>query len=142
MTIRKDILVAMAAAAAAAPSLGTARVFRSRTSAIARNESPALVIRPSDEGVTPMDGVAERDFSVQVLIIARGDIPDDIADQVIGEVHALFAADPSFGGRAAHLFETSSAWTFADADEAACELDVRYRVRLYTPEGSLTEPLQ
>lgn len=139
MSIRKQILEAMKVAAMQAPSLQgpEVRVFRSRTAAISSGESPALIIRPADESVNPMNEVAERDFSVQLLILARGDVPDDIADAVIEEVHPLFAADPSFGGLAAQMFETSSNWTYGDGDEPICELDVRYRVRLYTPESSL-----
>jgi hypothetical protein len=141
MTIRKQILQAMQAAIMPAASLN-GRVFRSRAAALAREETPALVIRPADESTNGMGEVAERDFSVQILIFTRGEIPDDIADDVIAEVHALLCVDPSFGGFAAHLFEAGSTWTFADTDETACELDVRYRVRLYTPEDSLSNILQ
>lgn len=136
MTIRKQILDAMAAAIQPAASLG-GRVYRSRATALTSNESPGLVIRPADESVNVLGDMAERDFSVQILVIARGEVPDDIADGVIEEVHALLCADPSFGGLAAQLFETGSSWAFSDADETACELDVRYRVRAYTPEDSL-----
>jgi hypothetical protein len=140
MTIREDILLAMLAAAASAPSLG-GRIFRSRTAALLVDQSPSAVIRPADESVAPLNELAQRDFRVQVMIIARGAIPDQLADTAIGQVHALLCADPSFGGRAAQLFEESSRWTYAAADQDACELDVRYRVRLYTPENSLTAPL-
>lgn len=140
MTIRKQILEAMKAAAMRAPSLN-GRVERSRTTAIARNESTVGVIRPSAEGVEARGGIAERDFIVEFIVIARGGVPDDIADEVIDEVHAEFCADPSFGGLAAQLFEQGSNWDFVDADQAACELTARYRVRYYTPEDSLTNPI-
>lgn len=142
MTIRKQILLAMEAAAMRAPSLGD-RVYRSRAASMSRAEGESgLIIRPSDENVSTTDDLAERDFNVQVIVLARGEIPDDVADEIIGEVHAELCADPSFGGLAAQLFESGSQWTFAEADNNVCELDVRYRIRLYTPENSLTKSLQ
>jgi hypothetical protein len=137
MTIREDILEAMKAAAETAPH-AAGHVFRSRTVAVARDEGQAVIIRPADESVNTLDDLAERDFHVQVLVLARGEVPDRIADEIIGEVHEAFCVDPSFGGLAVQLFEESSRWTFISADQPACELDVRYRVRLYTPETSLS----
>jgi hypothetical protein len=144
MTIRKQILKAMEAAVSSAPTLG-GRVFRSRAQALDKKEWPGLIIRPADETVSPNSEVAERDFRVQFLIIAceeGNETADDIADAVIGEVHDLLSKDPSFGGLAAQLFEESTRWDFLDAEGTTCELDVRYRVRLYTPEDSLTRTLE
>jgi len=140
MTIRKQILEAMAAAAMAAPSLN-GRIYRSRTAALARAESPALIIRPAEESTNSLGEAAERDFIVQFIVLARGEVPDDIADAVIEEVHACLWTDPTFGDLVARLFKLSSSWTFSSADGEACELDVRYRVRYYTPEDSLASTL-
>jgi hypothetical protein len=140
MTIRESILEAMRAAAEPALA-GLARVFRSRVEAVTRSEGHAVIIRPADESVNTVGDLAERDFHVQILLLVRGAIPDQVADGIIGPLHEALCADPSFGGLAVQLFEESSRWTYASADEPACELDVRYRVRLYTPETSLTRPL-
>lgn len=101
-----------------------------------------MVIRPVAESVDSTGDVAQRDFVVEFIVITRGDVPDELADAAICEVHDLLCADPSFGGLAAQLFEQSSNWDFADADQTACELTVRYRVRYFTPENSLSSPLQ
>lgn len=141
MTIRKQILLAMVAAAMQATSLG-GRVYRSRAASLSRTEGEnGLIIRPSDENVSTVDDMSERDFNVQFIFLARGEIPDDFADQIIGEVHEELCADPSFGGLAAQLFESGTQWHFIEADNNLCEVEVRYRVRLYTPEDSLTRPL-
>lgn len=131
----------MVEAVSLAPSLQDEqpRVYRNRAAAIASNESPVLIIRPADESVNIISDLAERNFHVQLIVIATGGTPDDIADGVIGEVHDLICRDPGFGGLAAGLLEVSSSWTFTGADESTCELNVRYRVKHYTPGNSLTK---
>lgn len=140
MTIRKKILDAMAAALNGVEALED-RVYRSRVAAFSHEDSPAVALRRLNEDVSVQGEMAERDFMVGISILTRGATADDDADDLAAKVHEALASDPSFGGLAAGLFEVGSGWNLVDADDTACELVIRYRVRYYTPEGSLTQQL-
>jgi hypothetical protein len=113
-------------------------VYRSREAALARAEGPAIVIRPDNEAVEFKAGVlAMRDLTVTMEVIARGQVPDQIADPIVAAMHAKVMADPTLGGRVARTIEDGTKWEFEEADMNAVSVQVRYKLRYLTAANSL-----
>ncbi len=113
-------------------------VYRSREAALARSEGTSIVVRPAEE--TPefkADTFAMRDFIVEVEVIARGQIPDEVADPIVVAAHSAVMRDPTLGGLAARTIEDGTKWDFELADGNAVAVLVRYKVRYATPANTL-----
>lgn len=135
MTIRKQILTQLAVVCATCAD----GVYRSREAAIGRTEGTALVIRPGEEtGTNIANGLRQREFAVDLEVIVRGLVPDDIADPVVDALHDAIMADPTLGGLAAKVIEDATVWDFEEADLTAGSVKVRYIVRYLTPTSSLS----
>lgn len=136
MTVRDAILEAIKALVANIPN---AVVYRSREAALSREEGVGILIRPEEEDATQLGREAtKRDFKIVVTVIARGDIPDQIADPIVEQVHAALMADDTFGKIVAQVIEHSTKWDFEVADQNAVAVEMRYTVRLMTPANSLS----
>jgi len=112
--------------------------WRSREAALARAEGPAIITHPEEESAELLaNGMVRRDFGVVVTVIARGQIPDKVADGVVERMHNTLTADQTLGGLCARIVEESTKWDFENADMSACIVEVRYRFRYITPATSL-----
>lgn len=116
-----------------------ATVFRSRGAALALTEGSAILIEPEEEpvkyiGVT----VSMREFMARLTILARGPIPDQVADSVRIPMHASVMSDPTLGGLVQRIVEDRSEWTIEEADQTAVRLEVRYKFIYATPTQVLT----
>lgn len=138
-TIREAILAKLQQLLAPVVNGG---VYRSREAAIDRKEGVGIVIRPADESPEfKADIFAMRDFVVELEIIARGQIPDQVADPFVGAAHAAIMADPTLGGLVARTIEEATKWDFEQADMNAVSVTIRYKLRYATPANSLTRSL-
>jgi hypothetical protein len=73
--------------------------YRSRLTALSRAESPAIVVRwEKDDVVKRNNDLSEHELIVVVDVIARGAIPDSIADQYCVSAHAKIMEDENVGG--------------------------------------------
>lgn len=136
-TLRSGILLALKTLIEAA-NVG-AVVYRSREAALARAEGPAICIRPEDEPVVKQtQNLAIRDLTVCISVIARGQVPDEIADPIIAAMHAAICADQTVGGRVARIIENGTKWDFEQADQNACIAEVRYTLRYMTNVATLS----
>lgn len=136
-TLRSGILSALQALITAA-NVGAA-VYRSRETALARSEGAAILIRPEDEPVVKQtQNLAIRDLTVCFTVLARGQIPDEVADPIIGAMHAALCADQTLGGRVARILENGTRWEFEEADQDAVAAEVRYTLRYMTPVASIS----
>lgn len=74
-------------------------VYRSRLTALSRAESPAIVVRWEKDDVTKRNNdLSERELVVVVDVIARGAVPDSVADQYCVSGHAKVMEDENIGG--------------------------------------------
>jgi hypothetical protein len=115
-------------------------VARSREVSFSRGEGLLVTVRP-ESGAAERRGrfpaVDSWDFIFKVTVIARGNVPDNVADSTIEAAHALILADTTLGGRCADIVPASVSYDFEVADKIAVAVDLRYRARLLTPSGSL-----
>lgn len=145
MTARESILAYLATLIAGVPG---AKFYRSREAALARSESPAILLRPDEEQVTAlvrgMDQVV-REFTVSIAVIARASgaepVVDKVADPVLQALHAAIMKDTTLGGRCAVITEHSTKWDFEVADGTAVAAEARYAIRYQTRASDLTTPI-
>ena len=132
MTRRERILRAITTALAGTTGVGT-RIYRSRVTALARQESPAIVIEPISDTAEQNTALPRLDWSltVRIAVIVRGDEPDRLADATIESLHAKVMADLTLGGYAIDVQPQSVNFELIDADQPAgvisCDFLVRYR---------------
>ena len=138
-SVRERILQSLATKLVSVPD---ATVYRSRQTAVARSEGNAILLEPENEQVekrtTMPNGLVVRDFMFDVVVLARGDPADQVADQIIVTAHALIMADPTVGNLCAQIIEHSTEWKFDQADLTAAEVLVRYMTRYLTKTSDLT----
>jgi len=134
-TKREDILAAIKTALTGTTNVGT-RIYRSRVEAVARAESPALVIEPLTDNPVQNTSLPTLDWTlrVRISVIVRGETPDKVADPTIQSLHSKIMADLTLGGEAIDVEPAQVAFNFFEADKPAgvifCEYDVRYRTQV------------
>jgi len=137
MTTREQLLEAIETLLEPVPN---AVVYRSREAAMAREEGVAILIRPAEELVeNGAQDVIFRQFRVEITVIARGQVPDQVADPAVEALHSALLADQTLGGLCARIFEEETKWDFEVADQNAVAAVIRYRITYATPARSLTE---
>ena len=134
-TRREHIIDAIKTALAGTTSVGS-RIYRSRTTAITRENSPCLLIEATSETAEQKASVAALDFTVDVTIsiITRGDVPDELADPIDESLHARLVSDVTLGGYAMDIVRSGTSWEKFDADQAGgvstCSYSIRYRTAI------------
>lgn len=131
-SVRETILDAFVAALAGTVSVST-RIYRSRTQALTKDMSPALVVRWEQdqfEGVWVSDK-QERLLTVMLDVYTRGDVPDSIADAILVDAHSKIMADATLGGLVIDIYAGGTAFQLEQADGDAGftmqEYAVKYR---------------
>lgn len=131
-TKRESILAAIKTTLAGTTGVGT-RIWRSRVQALARQESPAIVIEPISDSAEQNTSLPKLDWSltVRVSVIVRGDVPDQQADATVESLHSKLMADLSLGGYAYDVQPVGVSFDLVEADQPAgvisCDFLVRYR---------------
>lgn len=138
-TLREGILAAAASILTAA-GVASGHVYRSRAEALARDELPAVVVKPGAEQVTnDTRGLALRRFQIKVEIHARGTPADSVADPVAAAAHAALMADQTLGSKVARLVEEEMTEPeFADGDDTAVMVTLIYAAIYATPTADTT----
>lgn len=126
---RDQIMAAVVTALTGTTGVGT-RIYRSRAAALAREESPALVVRPLSE--IPGDNVV--DFQEEKLLIAievhvRNDVaPDADADATEVSAHNKFMTDAPLGALVIERSPVQTIFEQDDADQSALIVQMQYEV--------------
>lgn len=136
-SVREQIVARMAAALVG--TLPNALlVYRSREDAFARNELPAVVVKPSDEETQPLSELLEVSyFHVHVEVIVRGDVWDQLADPVVVAAHGLLLNDVPLAALCSKLRRSSAKWEAHEADQTAGVLTQTYRMQYRTRTNQL-----
>lgn len=114
---REDILAAVATTLGSVSGVG-GRVYRSRAEALSRAESPAVVVEfasdnPNYDDLSIMDWV----LTFRVIIITRGDIPDQLADPIAVSVYNLLMADRTLAGKVMDLLPGEQRMDIIEGDK-------------------------
>ena len=142
-SIQERIVEKAKALILAAGTLAGDRVFRSRTEAITRDMSPAIVIRPNLETTERESHSVDRNqFELSVEILARenpttGEAWDQVADLVKVAVHAVLLAEDAFE-EADRVQRFYIDWLEEEGDNTAGNCMVRYRFTYLCNTGDLT----
>ena len=132
-TKREQILAKIKTNLAGTTGVGT-RIYRSRAEAFSRTETPAIIIEPISD--TPQDTSSffnnvTHEFRIRITVIARGSVPDNVADPTIESLHSKLLADATLGGLCIDLRPSTTSFEILEADQPAgvisCEFDVEYR---------------
>lgn len=132
MTTRREQIIQAIVAAIAG---GTTPVYRSRVEPLARNETPAIVVEPlSDNATQTTLGRLDWSLTLRVMVIVRGDGPDQLADPIIADIHQRIMADMSIGGLAVDLQPGSTSYDLTEGDQPvgviSQEFTVLYKTNL------------
>jgi hypothetical protein len=132
--------IMQAVATRLAPTAGVdGRVFRSMAEAMERDEHPCVLVRWTNEQADPQTvPQLERTLSIEVAVLVRGDVPDQIADPIVESVHALLMADTSLGGLAIDVGLTSAAFDLESADGVAGKVTHTYEVKFRHSYADMT----
>jgi hypothetical protein len=108
--------------------------------AFARSECPALVIEPiNDEASidTSLPTYTWR-LGVRVMVIVRGNIPDQVADPIVESLHSKISADLTLGGYAMDVQAVSISWDLVEGDQPTGVVSCDYRVLYRTTVSDLS----
>jgi hypothetical protein len=133
MTSRSEQILA-AIATALAPTAGiSSRVFRNRWEAVARSETPCIVIEPQSESdEVPAVGPINTDLTFAVDILISGAPLSTLADPIRVDAHSRLMAATFAGLGVIHVYPQSREWQ-AESGEIgilSCSYAVRYRSSL------------
>jgi hypothetical protein len=117
------------------------RVFRSRIEAFQRSEAPAIVIEPGpDEAAAPSASNCWIDwtFVLVVAVITRGQIPEQMADPIVQDIHSRLMSNRSLGGVSMDVWPMGVEPTFEKADRPSLWTVMTFRVRYRTSTTDLS----
>ena len=134
-TVRENIIDDIISSLAGTANVST-RIYRSRVVPLTRGETPALVVEMVSDTPEQNTSLPKLDWTltVRVVVITRGDKPDEIADPIIESLHPKLMADLTLGGYAIDVQPSTVSFEMMDADQPAglvsCEYVIRYRTEL------------
>ena len=118
-----------------------ATVLRQPTTAIARDQTPALVLAiVSDAPVKRSNDRMERELVVRLTSYSRD--PTDgytVADDLLCKAHLALLADTILGGLALSLTEMEADYQAEDADVEAIAIPATYRITYRTLVSDITQ---
>ena len=138
-TKRESILAAIRTALTNTTGVGT-RIYRSRVEAFSRAETPALLIEPivDDASVETSLPTLTWRLTVRIMVIVRGDIPDQIADPIVQSLHSKLTADLTLGGYAYDIEAVSVTFEMVEGDQPTGVVACNYRILYRTSVNDLS----
>lgn len=132
MTTRRELILEHIVAALQA---GGTPVYRSRVEPIAREETPAIIVEPTNDTAQQTTiGRLDWTLGVRVMVIVRGDAPDQLADPIVQDIHARIMADMTQGGLAYDTQPRSTTFELTQGDNPVgvitSEFEVLYKSNL------------
>jgi hypothetical protein len=139
---QEQIVAACHASLAGTVGVGS-RIYRSRTEAFSRDESPAITVEHgrSDARIEPVS-TCRIDWTFQLIVavfsrgVHGGISPDQVADPVIQSIHARLMADRTIGGLAQDIIPVSRDPQLVSAEDPVMWTLLTYQIRYRT---SLTD---
>jgi len=135
-SLRENILQAVVALLSPIAMAQGATVIRSPPTGITREQSPALLIFPESDAVSPrINDRVERQLVLRMVAIARETslgAPEAIADALLVAAHAALFASANLGGLCLALRELECEWDVEDADATAAAIPARYQITYRT----------
>ena len=136
MTTKRETILARIATVLVGTTGVSNRIFRSRTTAFARGETPSIVIEPQRDTVDQMTSLPtlDHELTVRLSVIVRSSTPHQTADPTVENMHSRLMADLTLNGNAIDIQPADTSFEFLDADQSGgiigCEYDIRYRTNI------------
>lgn len=139
MTTRRETIVAAVRTALTGTAGVSTRIYRSRVEPMARAESPAIVVEPISDTAEQNTSLPTLDWSltVRVSVIVRGNIPDQVADPIVEDMHGKLMADLTLGGVAMDVRPVGVNFELVEADQPAGVISCDYLIRYRTANANL-----
>ena len=136
MTTKRETILARITTVLAGTTGVSDRIFRSRTTAFTRTETPSIVIEPQSDSVEQNTSLPtlHHTLSVTISVVVRSATPHQTADPVVENMHSRLMADLTLNGNAIDIQPANTSFEFIDADQAAvvvgCNYDIIYRTNI------------
>ena len=139
MTTKREQILAQVATTLADTAGVSNRVYRSRATAVARAESPAIIIEPVTNTVQQITSLPKLDHTlrVRIVVVVRSTTPDTEADSVMESMHSLLMADLTVGGLAIDIQPSLTNFDYLDADQPAGVYSNEYNIVYRTSVSDL-----
>lgn len=137
-TRRETILAAVRTALINTAGVGT-RIYRSRVEPVARGESPAVVVEPlTDEADNSVVPKLDWRLIVRIAVIVRGNIPDQVADPIVEDIHKKLLSNATLLGLVVEIVPVRVTFDNMDADQPAGVVMMDYSIRYRTQAADLS----
>ena len=140
MTTKRETILAAVRTALTGTSGVSTRIYRSRTEPLARGELPAIVVEPVSDTAVQNTSLPTLDWSltIRVVVIVRGNIPDQVADPIVQDMHSKIMADLTLGGYAIDIQPMGVDFKLEEADQPSGVIVCEYLIRYRTSVADLT----
>lgn len=139
MTTKRETIVSRLATTLASTTGVSGRVYRSRVEPFAAGEFPCLLIESvSDSPNLNSIGSIVWNFIVRVTVFTRGDVPDNLADSMVEDIHARIMADTTLGGHCVDIMPGSVNFDMTEGDQPICLTQLDYQLDYYTTKTSIS----
>lgn len=138
MTSRREQILEHVANVLAGTTLVGSRIYRSRVEAFSREEAPAIVVEPAqDRGQAFSTCKIDWTLDLIVAVYTRGQIPDQLADPIVVDVHSRLMADRTLNGLAIDIMPVQHDPQRDKADFTSLWYVLTYQVRYRTPAAAI-----
>lgn len=138
MSKREQILARIVTALAGTAGVGS-RIYRSRVEPLARGESPAIIVEPiSDACEQDTLNTLMWTMQVRVATIVRGNVPDQLADPALIDIHSKLMTDTTLGGYVIDILPTTVAFENIESDQPTGVVSAEFAVKYRTTLGSIS----
>lgn len=142
-TRREEIMDAFFKTIHELPTVDDKNIFRSRSKAVGRQETPAVIVEPErDSALITTVPRTDWTLTMRVMIFTRAlptdDLtPDQKADLIIEKIHSKVMADQSLGGYSMGIEPVTVEYDFIDGDGELCITTARYTIQYKTSQENL-----
>ena len=139
MTTKREQILARIATNLVNTSGVSNRIYRSRVEALARAETPALVVEYIKDEAEMKGSLPYLDWHllVRLTVVTRGSIPDQLADPTIESIHSKLLSDITLNGLAFDIIPVKFEFDVLDTDLPTGISMLFYRVKYRTSLNSL-----
>lgn len=139
MTTKRETILARVMTALAGTAGVGSRIYRSRVVPLARGEAPALVVEPvSDAAEQDTLATLMWTLTFRVSVIVRGNVPDQLADSAMADIHAKLMGDTTLDGMVIRLLPTTVSFEMIEADQPAGVVSAEFTAQYRTSLNSLS----
>jgi hypothetical protein len=137
---REAIILAVRAKLEALATVPASHVYRSRETAVTREESPAVVLRKDRDPAPENRNVDEHRLHFVVEIYTRGEDAEADADPIEVEIHAALMVDRTLGNKCILLEAGDTIFAGANADLPAHCTEMHFSALYRVEPGGLSNP--